>query len=133
MITSLRIAICGVGIWLLAIAAGWIVVPETLAMEFGISLQGAQGLSTGRGDIGGMFLAGAILCFLGARDHPSAPWYLYAFAMLMLTVAFGRLVGFVFDEVVLQTIAPFVIELVFAGLACWLAGLLRSRSTDPVV
>ena len=127
MVTTLRVMTAGIGIWLLVIALGWMFVPADLSTQFAISLNDVQGMNTGRGDLGGLFLGGGILCLLGIRRHPSSPWLLYAFAILMGAVATGRLIGFVMDGPVLLTIAPFLVEIVFVVVTCLLAGKQRSN------
>ncbi len=68
-------------------------MPSTDA--FAITAIGADGLSTVRGDIGGIFLTSAALLVLGLVQRRSE-WFLAA-AMLLALIATGRLVGFVLD------------------------------------
>ncbi len=122
MVTALRVITAGIGIWLLVIGLGWMFAPGDLSAQFAVTLNGVQGMNTGRGDLGGMFLAGGALCLLGIRQHPSSAGLLYAFAILMGAVALGRIVGFVLDGPQLLTVVPFLVELVFIVITCLLAG-----------
>lgn len=121
MVMTLKVITAAIGIWLVAIALGWMLFPADLSAQFGVTLNGVQGMNTGRGDLGGMFLAGGIMCLLGIRRHPSSAWFLYAFALLMGTVALGRVIGFVLDGPDALTIAPFLVEIGFIAVACLLA------------
>ena len=76
------------------------------------------GLSTLRADVAGLFLGMGLMLALGLWQRNST-WFL-AVAVLMGTIAFGRLVGFVADGVTGTAVTNFVIEIVAIGLM-WLA------------
>ena len=76
------------------------------------------GLSTLRGDVAGLFLGMGLMLALGLWRRNST-WFL-AVALLMCTIAFGRLVGFVADGVTGMAVTNFVIEIVVIGLM-WMA------------
>ncbi|RLA10595.1 MAG: hypothetical protein DRQ52_11130, partial [Gammaproteobacteria bacterium] len=87
--------------------------PETSAVQFGIALDGVQGFSTARSDIGGMFMTAAVLSFLGLRGGKFAAGYLNAVAIMMALVASGRVIGFALDGVVQMSVVQFVFEIIF--------------------
>ena len=84
--------------------------PAGAPAQFGLEALGITGLSTLRGDIGGMFLASAVM--LGWGILRGQTMLFVAVAVLMGAIAFGRLVGFIVDGANAQVIAPFVVELV---------------------
>ncbi len=85
--------------------------PDAMAREFSIVPLGVAGLSTIRGDLGGAFIAIGVLIALGLQS--SAPRWLYAAAGIIGAVALGRVVGFVADGTVPNSVVPFVVEVVF--------------------
>ena len=105
-----------VGLFCIGMAGQLMVAPEMGTAQFSISLIGVQGLSSARADLGGMFLATAILCFLGIKGGQFAGGFLYAGAIIMGSVALGRVVGFALDGVVQMTLMPFIFELVFVAI-----------------
>ncbi|MDK1024797.1 MAG: DUF4345 family protein [Gammaproteobacteria bacterium] len=130
MLGTLKIVVGILGLYLIAIAGLWMLTPEEMSGQFAITLNGVQGLNTGRGDIGGIFLAAGILCLLGLRNHESASVFLYSVSIIMAAVAFGRLIGFVADGLVLMTILPFIVELGIIVVLCGLAFLVRRRRSN---
>ena len=127
MVLTLKILVGIIGLYLIVIVSMWMLVPDTIAAQFAITLNGIQGLNTGRGDIGGMFLAAGILCLLGLRNHDSAAVFLYAGSILMAAIALGRLIGFVADGMVVLTVVPFLVELGIVVAMCGLAYLYARR------
>jgi hypothetical protein len=123
MVVTLKIVVGIIGLYLIVIAGMWMLMPEAMSIQFAITLNGVQGLNTGRGDIGGMFLATGILCLLGLRNHESASVFLYSGSIVMAAIALGRLVGFVADGLVVMTVVPFFVELGFIVAMCGLAYL----------
>ena len=105
-----------VGLFCIGMAGQLMVAPEMGVAQFSISLTGEQGLSTARADLGGMFLATAILSFLGIKGGRLAAGYLFAGAIIMGSVALGRVVGFAVDGIVQMTLMPFIFELVFVAV-----------------
>ncbi len=87
------------------------------------------GLSSLRGDVGGLFLGAGLMLALGLWQRNST-WFL-AVALLMGTIAFGRVVGLVADGVTGTAVTNFVIEIVMIGLM-WLAHrqLSQGAATD---
>ena len=99
----------------------WMVFdPQMTESAMGIEATNGNllGLSTLRGDVAGLFLGLGLMLALGLWQRNST-WFL-AVALLMATIAFGRLVGFVADGVTGLAVANLVIEIVVIGLM-WLA------------
>ena len=88
--------------------------PAGMAETFGVATQSINGLSTIRGDLGGLLLGTALMIGMGLWRN-NTTWFLAA-ALLMSIVAFGRIVGFAVDGVDTATIRPFVAELLIVGV-----------------
>jgi len=88
--------------------------PVAAAPQFGVTPEGIIGLSTLRGDVGGMFITTAVLLAVGLWRRQTA--FFLAVAILMGLIAFGRLVGFAMDGVEQAVVVPFVVELVFVAV-----------------
>ncbi|MDH3641800.1 MAG: DUF4345 family protein [Gammaproteobacteria bacterium] len=84
--------------------------PESAPVQFGIEAAGMHGLSTLRGDLGGMFLGAAVMLGWGVLRGRTTLFL--AVAVLMGAIAFGRIIGFVADGANGQVIMPFIVELV---------------------
>ena len=84
--------------------------PESAPVQFGIEAAGMHGLSTLRGDLGGMFLGSAVMLGWGVLRGRTTLFL--AVAVLMGAIAFGRVIGFVADGANSQVIMPFIVELV---------------------
>ena len=81
----------------------------------GIEASGPAGFNSIRGIFGGMFLTAGVLIVLGFTMR--RPDWLLAVAILMLLIALGRLVGFVFDGTPgSQEVGGFVLEIVAAAV-----------------
>jgi hypothetical protein len=130
MLVTLKIVVGIIGLYLIVIAGMWMLMPEAMSAQFAITLNGVQGLNTGRGDIGGMFLTAGILCLLGLRNHDSASVFLYSGSILMAAIAFGRAIGFVVDGMVSVTVVPFIVELAIIAAMCGLAYLYARRKAN---
>ena len=101
--------------------------PDAIAMEFAIAPSGAPGLSTVRGDLGGLFVAVGVFATMGLRRGSYRS--LYTAATIIAAIAFGRILGFVFDGVPIGSIVPFAAELFFIAVLLFGARQLR---TEPV-
>ena len=111
---ALKIAIGLVALLLLYMGLNLMFMPLDQAANFGLEVVGTLGLSSLRGDFGGMFVAGALMLSAGLI-WGNTMWYL-AVAVLMLMIAAGRAVGFVFDGVTQAALPPFISELVIAAI-----------------
>ena len=99
----------------LFMGAGFVFDPAGSGSNVGLSPLGELGLNTLRGDMGGLFLASTALIGLGLFFRNGA--WLVAVAVLMLFIAAGRLLGFVFDGNPTQpTLLAFAFEIVIAGV-----------------
>ncbi len=99
----------------LFMGAGFLFDPAGSGSNVGLSPLGELGLNTLRGDMGGLFLASTALIGLGLLLR-NGTWLL-AVAVLMLFIAAGRLLGFVFDGNPTQpTLTAFAFEIVIAGV-----------------
>lgn len=123
----LRMVVVGLGLYFLVIASALMLMPQLMAEQFNIS-PGEQGLSTIRGDLGGLFLGLAIMSFVGLR----LPIMLVAVAILLGAIAFGRVLGFFFDGVTPFTIMLCLAEAFLAVLFATAATRLRAarKTTD---
>ncbi len=83
--------------------------PETGMGSFSILADGAAGLNTVRGDLGGLFLGGAALAILGLVQNKA---YLMALAIVIGMVMVGRLIGLMNDGFAPTTIVFLLIEAV---------------------
>ncbi len=97
--------------------------PDSMAAEFSIAPSGIPGVSTVRGDLGGLFIAVGLLAASGLRRGSHR--LLYSAATIVGAVAFGRVVGFAFEGTPMTTVVPFVAELVFVAIL--LFGAMRLR------
>ena len=88
--------------------------PTAMVEKFGVEPLGSHGLNTIRADIGGLLLCNVIMMVMGLW-RKNTTWFL-AVAVVMSTVAVGRLVGLVIDGVDTAVIPPLVVELVIAGV-----------------
>ena len=102
-------------------------VPVSGVEGFSVTPLGADGLNTVRGDLGGMFLASALLLLLGLLQRRAA--WLLAVALLMALIAAGRIVGFLLDgSPGSQPVQAFVAELIIAGVLVLTARRFAARS-----
>ncbi|MEX2208497.1 MAG: hypothetical protein WEF50_19940 [Myxococcota bacterium] len=103
-----------IGLLLGVLGLRWVFAPEGAATELGITLGGAVALNTARGDIGGLFVGGAVLCLLGLARGDGR--WLQAGALLLGCVAAGRMVGVVVDGLAPQSGVAIAVELAMIAL-----------------
>jgi hypothetical protein len=101
--------------------------PASAPAQFGVEALGITGSSTLRGDLGGMFVGSAVLLAWGILRGQTMLFL--AVAVLMGTIACGRLVGFVVDGANARVIAPFAVELVMVVILVF-AHVRLGNSTD---
>jgi hypothetical protein len=109
MTTTHKVLVSVAGLLLAVLGLRWMLAPAGIATEQGITLGTALALNTARGDLGGFFLGGAILCALGVRTGDGR--WLQAVALVVGCVAFGRVVGMIADGVAAEAAVAFVVEL----------------------
>jgi hypothetical protein len=103
-----------VGLGFLGIGLNFLFNPVTMGAEFGLQPDGIVGLNAIRGDLGGMFLAMAMMVTAGLATGQRL-WFL-AVAVLIGCIALGRLLGFVIDGVSGNNLPAFVAELVLLAI-----------------
>jgi hypothetical protein len=111
----------------LALGIQWMFTPEAAAGRLGIELVGPAALNTARGDLGGLFIAGCILIGLGLRT--GEPRWLQAAAVIIASVATGRVVGLVSDGFAEQSAMALSVEIVMILVVSGLVAKLRSQTS----
>ena len=111
---AIKIVVGLIALLLLVMGVNAMLAPLDAAANFGLVPEGIVGLSTMRGDIGGMFVTGGVLLALGILRGETL-WFLAA-ALLMGLIALGRLIGFVVDGVEQSVLVPLIFELVFVAI-----------------
>lgn len=111
---ALDLAVVLVALMLLALGAQWLFTPADFAESMGITLIGDEALSTARGDIGGMFLAGTLLALLGLWRRNAH--LLRALALLLGCIALGRCIGFGLDGIAQPSLIAFAAELIMVAI-----------------
>ncbi len=89
-------------------------VPRKMLENFAVEPKGTAGLNTIRSVIGGMFLASVALLLIGQITGRTDAYV--AVAILMLVIAFGRIVGNLADGFAKSTVPPLVVEIVIATI-----------------
>ncbi len=100
--------------------------PELTAARFGITADGAQGLTTIRADIGGLFLGLSLLCAAASWSR-RRPFFLAAAAVLAAVIA-GRMISMATDGASPASLVALSVELVLAILL-----VVSSRDAGTVV
>ncbi|NNC98953.1 MAG: DUF4345 family protein [Gammaproteobacteria bacterium] len=129
MKNTIKIAIVVVCLPLAILGFGAMFDPYPVADQFAIELLGTHGLSTMRGDVGGLLLGSVIMAIIGLWRNNTV-WFL-AVAVMMLTVASGRLVGFLMDGVTPAVMTPLVAELIIAAVMIAAHRMLSAQSSAP--
>lgn len=115
-----------IGLLLAVLGLRWVFAPESAATELGMTLGSAVALNNARGDIGGLFIGGAILCLLGLARGDGR--WLQAAALLLGCVAAGRVVGVVVDGFAPQSGVAIAVELVWLALLLFTASRMAPAS-----
>jgi ribonuclease Z len=122
-----RIIVAVVGKLFAAIGVGFWIAPETTAAFFQLEAIGVPGLVTLRADLGGLFVGLAVLCLAGAL-HKSRS-FLYAAALVLSAIVFGRLIGIVAGGDRGTQLASLVVEIgVIAALVACARALSRAEA-----
>ena len=111
---AIKIVIAVLCLPLLALGILSMFNPMGMLDKFAVEPQGIHGLNTIRADIGGLLLGTVIMMAMGLWRN-NTTWFLAA-AVLMGTVAFGRVVGLAIDGVDTAIVPPLVVELVIVGV-----------------
>jgi len=108
-----------------ALALGFWAAPEVAAQRLHLEAVGAAGLSTLRGDLGGLFLALAGLCAVGLLRRQRL--LLLAAAAVLAGIVAGRLIGFLLAGVSAEVFGPLAVEVAGATVL-----VLHARSLGGV-
>jgi len=92
----------------------WMFMPLPTATTLGIVLTTPEALNTARGDLGGMFIAGAVLGMLGMRTGDGR--WLQAVATVIAFVAIGRTVGLMNDGFATMSVVSIAIEIAMVAI-----------------
>lgn len=114
MTLALRAAIILGGLLLAFLGFGFLTDPVASGADFGISAQGAHGLTSIRADFTSFFMASAGCLIWGAIAQRRDP--LIIGALLMLVTLAVRLVALAIDGSFKGYITPMVVELVIGAL-----------------
>ncbi|MCR9277595.1 MAG: DUF4345 family protein [Pseudomonadaceae bacterium] len=125
MATILRVLLVLLAGFFLLMGVYFVSAPMAAQELFAIEPVGSLGLNTIRGDLGGLFLAFGAFAGLGLRK-PSAAW-LPALAVIMLTIALGRVTGLIVDGFNSQAVVLLAVEVATAALALGAHRLLPDR------
>ena len=127
MLMGLRIALTLGGLLLLFMGAGFLLDPATAGAGFGISAEGAHGLTSIRADFTAFFGVGGACLIWGAWANRSDPLLIGA-ALMLVTLA-ARLVALAIDGGFEGYATPMIVEAIIGVLALiGAAKLPRSRS-----
>lgn len=121
---------CGlVGLLFLILGVRWMFAPAGIAAESGLELLNSLGYNTARGDIGGLFIAGAVTIAVALiRQKPE---WLRVIAVVVACVAFGRATGMLLDGFAGTSFVPFAVELVIISLLVATASNLERPEASP--
>lgn len=125
MATLLRVLLVLLAGFFVLMGIYFVSAPMEAKQLFAIEPVGRLGLNTIRGDLGGLFLAFGAFAGFGLRN-PAGAW-LPALAVIMLTIAFGRLIGLSLDGFEPQALVLLSVEVLTAALACTAHHVLPTR------
>ncbi len=111
---ALKVLVAVIGLLLGSLGLRWMFAPVAIAAELGVSLGNEVALNTARGDLGGLFLAGALLCAVGIARSDGR--WLQALALFLGCVASGRVVGILVDGFTSEAAVAIAVELVMLAV-----------------
>jgi hypothetical protein len=114
MALALRILVGITGILLAFLGLRWMFAPYGIAAEQSITLGDVVALNTARGDLGGALVAAGVLCAIGLRTGQGL--WLQAVAVIVGSIAVGRVVGMVSDGLAMSSLVPFAVEVVMVAV-----------------
>ena len=114
-----------IGLFCALMWLGWTVQPAEMAGKWHLSALDVVGMNNLRGDVGGVFLAAAVLCAFYFRTG-AAVW-LRAAAVVMGTVLVGRIFGLALDGFAPEAALSAVIEVVFMSVFLAAASMTTAR------
>lgn len=119
--TVLRSVTAVLGLYFLVVGAGCVLLPEMLAGQFHIVPQGIHGMSTVRGDLGGLFVSMGLLTFVGLRSKRHGAAFLSCVAFVLIVIACARIPGLLLDGWDLLTFALLIVEALLATIFAFTA------------
>ena len=129
-LTIRRLVLAGSGLTFLAIATCALFMPQAIAQNYGLALNGLDGLNEFRAIFSG-FWAGIAIALFTAAFRQDVPLIANLCAVMILLQAVGRAVSFTIDGIPSwRFVAAFVFELT-AGMAILLTGPSNLRSPGP--
>lgn len=112
-----KILISAISLLLLGLGLKSMFNPRSMIQNFSVTPDGAAGLNTMRGVIGGFFLGSFAMLITGLIREETI-WFLPV-AILLAAVAMGRLIGLVVDGFHKNVVPPLVLEIVMIGFLIW--------------
>ncbi len=114
MTLILQVLVGVVSVMMLGLGMASMFAPKMMLENFSVEPDGARGLNTIRGVIGGLFL-GCVAMLLTGLATGATLWFL-AVAIVLGAVVVGRLIGLVIDGFDTQLVPPIVLELVMVAV-----------------
>lgn len=113
MLKFLNVLVALIALFFVLMWLGWMLKPQDMAQNWGLTANSIMGLNNLRGDIGGLFLAGGVFSLLALRGGTA---WLHAAAVSMACVVVGRAAGLVLDGFDRQALVSLLIELAFIAV-----------------
>ena len=126
MSIALRVLVGVVAALFAMLGARWMFAPASIAAEQAMSLGSPLAFNTARGDIGGLFVGGTLLCLVGLVRRQGQ--WLQAVAVVVGCVAIGRVVGMTVDGFDPESATAFAVELVIIAVLLLTARLEAKRA-----
>lgn len=114
MSRTLKVLVGLVCVLLALLGVRWMFAPLGMAKEIGMGLATLDALNVARGDLGGMFIAGAILGVIGLRSGDGR--WLQAVALVIVCVAIGRAVGIYADGFAAMSLISIAVEVAMTAI-----------------
>jgi hypothetical protein len=114
MVIVIRVVLGLIAAFFVVFGVRFMLTPDAMAAAFFVTPAGVAGLSTVRADLGGAFFGIGACIVLGL--FPRATRWLHAAALILGTIAVGRLVGIVADGSPRSAITALIVEVVFVIL-----------------
>ena len=127
----LKLLIASIGLLYLLIWLRLMTDPGAMLEQFALVPEGIAGLNSLRANVGVLFCAGTLFCFLSLRAN--GHWWLLPAAALTGGAALGRLIGMAMDGIAWESMTGLLSELAIIAiflLAYRALGGTASRSAD---
>ena len=117
---ALKLVVALIALFSLLLWLRWMAEPAVMATQWALSATDMAGINNLRGDVGGLFLATAVLCgFWLWRGNPA---WMHAAAVLMGCVIVGRVSGLVVEGFNQASLVAAVLEGIFVSVFLAAAG-----------